>query len=185
MGVYHRGRVFALQGGEVQRDRVCCLAPLSQHRIEPDEHRMGSLAGGCPPPLPAPLPLQPLAGPLPDQGPSRASYFLSRPPTSGSEKPLDCPAGLGAEGMYGALSATFDVAGTQFWEGLSDCPGSAKPHPSLRPEGSLYSHESPSDCTRVNLRVPPPPTTCAQIPGTLSIKNAEQISFTLIRTRKI
>ena len=52
MGVHHRGRVFSLQGGEVQRDRVCCLAPPSQHRTEPDEHRMGSLAGGCPPPQP-------------------------------------------------------------------------------------------------------------------------------------
>lgn len=31
----------------------------------------------------------------------------------------------------------------------------------------------------------PSTTTCAQIPGTLSIKDAEQISFTLIRTRKI
>lgn len=34
-------------------------------------------------------PLQSLAGPLPDQGLSRALHFLSRPPFSGPEKLLD------------------------------------------------------------------------------------------------
>lgn len=87
--------------------------------------------------------------------------------------------------MYGALPLLMLQAQSS---GGAECPGSAKPHPSLRPGGSLYRHESLSGYTRVNLRMPPSPptpTTCAQIPGTLSIKDAEQISFTLIRTRKI
>ena len=79
--------------------------------------------------------------------------------------------------------------GTQSWEELSDGPSSLKPHPSLRPRG--HGHGSPMNpglaAQELISGCPPNTTTCAQIPGTLSIKDAcsEQISFTLIRTRKI
>lgn len=102
------------------------------------------------------------------------------------QKPLDLPSWSRQRAEYVKCSATPALVGTQIWEKLSDCPGSPKPHPSLRPRGHC-SLMSPSLAAQELISGCPPPTTCAQIPGTLSIKDAcsEQISFTLIRTRKI